>query len=290
MSNKNKPLQPEAYAKKNRRKKVAWVIASIGFVGTVSLGIIAFIGQYSGHFTVSLNTKHVSLSLGTSVGDDDNITEPTTNLRAAGLPGTYPVAADSLPADDLIDSDEGGSKNSKFYDGAEHGNEVYFAYTFFAQNAGWDEIPFHLSFRIDDYKVSTVPGAINLIYILRIRVFENTVVKGQPDTHNQITYAYRDSTSADGRAVISPGAKTAENLATAEPFEGTESVFNLPRTFYAQQLIRYTVVAWLEGWDPECSGQEPANSSITFSLHITADDAEGASSSSSSSSESSSNS
>lgn len=280
MSKMSQPPQMEAYAKKKRRKKIAWIVLSVGFVGTASLGIIAFIGQYSGHFTVSLVSRDVSLSLSTN----ESISDPTTNLRSIGLPGTYPTAADALPTDSQVDSNEGGSKNSKFYDGLEHGSDQYFAYTFFAENAGVNDVPYHLVMQIDDNKLSYVSGAVNLLYIIRLRIFENAMVNGQDDTHSQTTYAFRDSATNDGRAIISPGSNKEENLKSAEIFASDSVVFNLPRTFYTKTKMRFTVVAWLEGWDPDCSSSEPLGASLTFSLHLNADDSSTSSSSSSSSS------
>lgn len=104
-----------------------------------------------------------------------------------------------------------------------HNGDHYIAYTFYLKNTG--DIPCDVSerFTVD----STVKGADDAI---RVRLYKN----GEMTTYAKL--------GVDGQ----PEQDT-------EPFQGDGVVFEaINENFEAEQIIKYTLVIWLEGDDPEC--------------------------------------
>lgn len=271
--------QAQPYYKRRKRKVIAWIFFGVGGTGCLVLGILAFLGQVSGNFSISLKeSDQAKLAMAT----ESNFSDESSYLRAQGLTSADVIAADILPDDSEIDSDVGGSKNGP----------NYLAYTFYIKNASTEKISYNVSVNIDDYK-SPSNQAVSLIAILRMRVYENLVV-GTTLTHSMTTYAKASSTpfsKDDGTVeyrdpislctVLSDGTKLlpteisgnmkAENVGFADPFVSNSIACNRLYTDLASQgIVRYTVVTWLEGNDPDCIGKEPLGSSVTFSMHFSA--------------------
>src|SRR5574344_43915 len=271
--------QAQPYVKRRKRKIVAWFFFGIGGTGCLILGILAFLGQVSGNFSLKLNESDQNKLAMATVS---NFSDESSYLRAQGLTSADVIAADVLPDDAEIDSDVGGSKNGP----------NYLAYTFYIKNTSTEKVSYNVSVNIDDYK-SPTNQAVSLIAILRMRVYENLVV-GDTITHSMTTYAKASSTpftKDDGTVedrdpislgtVLSNGKKIlpteisgnmkAENVGFAEPFASTSvACERLYSDLPTQGIVRYTVVTWLEGNDPDCIGKEPLNSSVTFSMHFSA--------------------
>jgi hypothetical protein len=43
-------------------------------------------------------------------------------------------------------------------------------------------------------------------------------------------------------------------------------VLNEDYVLGSQDMFRYTVVMWLEGFDPDCKGSQPTQAYVTFSM------------------------
>ena len=273
--------QTQPYVKRRKRRIVAWFFFGIGGTGCLILGILAFLGQTSGNFSIKLNeadTAKLVMATESSFSDGSE----SSYLRAQGLTSADVIAADIIPEDSEVDSDVGGTKNGP----------NYLVYTFYIKNSSTEKISYNVSVNIDDYR-SPSNQAVSLIAILRMRVYENLVLP-EGITHSMATYAkasstpftkddgtveYRDPISLctvlnDGTKILPTeisGNMKAENVGFAEPFVSNSIAFSRLYTDLASQgIVRYTVVTWLEGNDPDCIGKEPLNSSVTFSMHFSA--------------------
>jgi hypothetical protein len=59
------------------------------------------------------------------------------------------------------------------------------------------------------------------------------------------------------------------NAQRAEEFLNVQEITRYEITGFAPlAVMRYTVVVWLEGDDPDCRGQIPTNASLEFSMDI----------------------
>src|SRR5574344_127673 len=114
--------QAQPYYKRRKRKVIAWIFFGVGGTGCLVLGILAFLGQVSGNFSISLKElDQAKLAMGT----ESNFSDESSYFRAQGLTSADVIAPYILPDESEIDSDVGGSKN-----GAN-----YLAYTFYIKNA-----------------------------------------------------------------------------------------------------------------------------------------------------------
>lgn len=291
-------LTPKHYAKRRRRKIIAWVSFGVSAVGIGVFAIIAFLGRYSGNFTIRLDNAKNALTMGTTLDESNNVTDQTTLLLAQGLTGASAMQADSLLADEELDSSVGGSKNNgvgvndNYGSSATSGSEslssknsyTYFAYTFFLKNTSSEVINFSLSLTLDDPFTSTVGGSFSqsdkemVLNILRVRFFENTVTSFT-QTHNEVTYAKAStravtSTDGPGEEYISNPTQSKisreYNKGRATSFESDDYVFeDTTKSMAPYEARRYTLVMWLEGWDHDTDGkQPPQGASITFSLNF----------------------
>ena len=164
--------QTQPYVKRRKRKIVAWFFFGVGGTGCLALGILAFLGQVSGNFSISLKeSDQTKLAMAT----ESNFSDESSYLRAQGLTSADVIAADILPDDSEIDSDVGGSKNGP----------NYLAYTFYIKNTTTEKVSYNVSVNIDNYK-SPSNQAVSLIAILRMRVYENAMV-GDTLTHSMLS-------------------------------------------------------------------------------------------------------
>jgi hypothetical protein len=275
----NDSTQP--YVKRRKRKIIAWIAFGVGAVGCAVFAIIAFLGQVSGNFSITLNqVDQVKLGMSTESGFTDPASE-TSYLRAVGLTSASAISADIMPEDSELDSNVGGPKNGP----------NYLVYTFFIKNTSTAKVSYNVSLNIDSYK-NPKNQAVSLLAILRMRVYENLVNADSTLTHSMKTYGqaatapftksdgtieYRDPISlctkySDGTKVLPTtleGNMKAENVGWCDPFESNTVAYDRIYTdLPSQDVVRYTVVVWLEGNDPDCIGDEPVGASVTFSMHF----------------------
>jgi hypothetical protein len=269
---------------RKKRRRIAWIVFGVSGTGVAIFAILAFLGQISGNFTIKLNQVEAHLGL----SDDDGFSTTTSYLTASGLPQGYEFTADKLPESEVFDDNTGGDKSSDVRD--EKGNlmyQEYFGMTFFMKNFAEDTAAFHVAMNIDDYKTPS-NQAHSLLESLRVRVYEN-IYTGTTETHNCETYALmasstnwftlpdgttetrecigKETTSSDGTRT--PNAKKAINNGFCTNFESTKIIFGRDyNRMTSKMVIRYSVVMWVEGDDPEGFGVQPQGSSITLSMHF----------------------
>lgn len=262
-----RPIPNETYLRRRKQKRVALVVLGIAAVGVFILGMVAFLGNWSGQFTVKIDPK---ADLTMDGGTDGSFTTKTSYLKATGLENASTYLADNLPDDAVIDDKPGGSKNGYFSSEKHPDSKIgqYMAYTFFVKNVAKEETSFEIRLNIDGYN-NGADGTCSLIDIVRLRLYSNPVTAGVADTHDCVTYA---NIAADGQTpeVVSPdvGVKD-ENKALSTPFQSDKLVFSEDYALESQAAMRYTVVMWLEPSDPECYGKAPEGAFVSFSMFFT---------------------
>lgn len=265
------------YVAKRKRRLAAKLVAMITSITLVTFVIIAYLGSTVGRYTISLEQDRIQMTM----SPDGGFSRPTTLLRATNLTKAYPISVDSLPSHDVLDAGE-GSHNGVRRD--EYGNfvsDIYFAYTFYVKNLS--EIPVdygvHLKLKTS---ASTIIDAVPVAEYVRIRFYENRVIDGIT-THNYTNYAkrtnlvvYNDNDEQEFRECVSItnldktcSAGNPENSVRASEFYALDSIAQY--TYYqlpSQEVMRYTIVIWLEGNDPDCYGVTPQGASMEFSMNI----------------------
>lgn len=187
-------------------------------------------------------------SFSISIGDDDSsklislseskdFSSPTVMLDAGGLGEVTCISVNKLP--EKIES-EGGS----------HNGANYIAYTFYLKNSGKETINVRSDLNID--KVTR-----NVDSAVRVRLYKNGI-----DT----TYAKAKLNTGDDGEI--------ELEYDTVPFESEDKVFSrLEENVKPNEIIKYTLVVWLEGDDLECV-DDIKGGKLEMSLAFTVDDAE----------------
>lgn len=260
------------YVKRIRRKKIA-AIVSASATGVVGIFIlIAFLGQRLGSFTIGINNYE-----GVNVGIDlkDDFGNPTTYLRVNQLPAL------DMYTNSLLESkvDQIDSESTDYLYGAKYDKKTnkakflsFFKYTFFVKNTC--DIPVKYNFDLNivqNNRPSNV--AYDLTDILRVRIYEN-----KNEEHNSNVYAKKSVTgheNADGtytyEEAISYGQKDPEFCGYAEMFKNDKCITTREvRNFMPDEIIRYTVLFWLEGEDPQAAQTYPNKCSIKLGVEIAA--------------------
>lgn len=295
ISNSSSSDTSRRYARRQKQKRIALIVTSVGAVGTLMLGIIAFLGRVSGQFTIRLDKQTISQNL--KLSEHKTSGTPSDLLLASGLDNAYATTAkDVLSYVDTLKSEEdlSGNHNLSRTPAGEEATPMNLAliYTFYATNfSSADSVSYTLSMAIDNY-TSPTNYAVQPYSYLRVALFENFCAKeGEDETHAFTVYAnanqHGQGTSVNGaddyRECLSDFS-TVDGLRLArydydvkhgycDEFAGNMQIFDRPAiTLPALSVMRYTVVVWLEGADPECYGQPPEGSSFTFTMTFSAAD------------------
>ena len=304
-----KQIEPPtpSYVKRKKRRTALWTLVGITGAGVLALGIIAFLGQNFGDFTVKLNNdEDASLQMGEVLSINQRGTDlqtPSTYLTAGGMTSTSCITADDLPSASILDSDITtdnyesvmyAKKVAKAAIGEKTSEEddntgVYFNYTFYVRNVSSEAVSYSIKYYCTR---NTLPNnlyndkgevqSVSLEKFVRIRVYENTYSSASAalPTHNQTTYAYPRST--DGTAlpeyVGDQNSKNPETCVVCENFSSWQSEDHTFVVFDKQNLalpgssiVRYSIVMWFEGYDSDVRTDvvTPTNGSLAFAIDIT---------------------
>lgn len=148
-----------------------------------------------------------------AVSETRGFANPTNYLATIGVSKAWNITLSDIPA--TVDSESGGANNG----------QDYFAYTFFLKNVGTQTLDYNelLTLEQNEY---------NAIKAMRFALYRD----GQ-----RTIYA---SPAADG---------SAEPFACDEAFTGDVNLMSKNQSgLEPGQIVRYTVVVWFEGNDPEC--------------------------------------
>ena len=301
-----KQIEPPtpSYVKRKKRRIALWTLVGITGAGVLTLGIIAFLGQNFGNFTVKLNNdEDASLQMGEILSINNrgtNIQTPSTYLNVGGMTSTSCITADDLPSANILDSDITTDnyddvmyqkKIARAAIGEQTSEDdnigVYFNYTFYVRNVSSEDVSYSIKYYctrniLPDnlYDEEGNVQSVSLEKFIRIRVYENTYSSASAalPTHNQTTYAYPKTTTGTAlpEFVGDKNSSNPETSAQCTNFSDWQS--DLFTVFDKQDLVlpgesivRYSIVMWFEGYDSDVTTDvaTPSNGSLAFAIDIT---------------------
>jgi hypothetical protein len=278
-------LYEKKYVKKRKRRIAAAFIFATSSIATGALVTIAFLGRYTGTFTVTLDEKHVNLSL----SQTEDFKEATTVLTVNQLPAYHEYTYQSILAKQArIDNEE-----TDYLDGAtfatdeDETNRVnplsldYFKYTFYVKNTGTVTARYNFVVNILENTPDTETGTRYLDNVLRVAIYENDPgsERGEPKVYAKESTIYKDLGDGNGtyqEYIAASKERASEDnpyYGFAEKFESADRITTLRVADFKQdQIKRYTVITWLEGEDPESDHRKeaPKGAKIKIGVEINA--------------------
>ena len=266
------------YVKKRKRRKVVAVLTGIASAGVGVLVLVSFLGRFVGTFTVALDTGSVKLSLSEKSSFDD----ATSYIKIDALPAFDLYSFTDLPSADEVDDEDSSYLFGTVKDSKGNASMKYFKYTFFVKNAG--NIAADYDLRVNLTKNLPSADGRYLDTFLRVLVYENdassnehsyTVYAKKSETPNP-TYGYEegDLTFKEYVSYTRLDDAKKDNIAFpgfAEMFESDNVIATIPvRNFQKDEAKRYTLVAWLEGYDQQAKGNPPEGGNLKLGVTINA--------------------
>lgn len=269
-------MYEQGYVKKRKRRRAAVIIVGVGAVGVTALGIVSFLGRFVGTFTVSVSNGVVNLAL----SETADFAKPESLLRIDTLEKFEEIDYLQLPSADVLDNEE-----TDYLHGANYTNGVvssmnYFKYTFYLKNVGTKPATYNIKFNIVESQPSSDGTNRWLDDTVRVMIFDND---GYGDEHKYEVYAKE----ASEYNFLSDGTRTRKEFISVYPYDNTEDADHpLAEAFRSGSLItentvanfakndmkRYTVVTWLEGYDPQSRDDmdPPMGASLKLGVEINA--------------------
>lgn len=219
-----KMMLVEKIAKNKRRLRLLTIILSSIMTAVFVLFALAAYQENTGDFTINL--KYRRYQVGLSLYDNKELQNPTVRLAGDKVMEmgdmTYEDFNDYFPDIDDID----GS----------HNGVDYFAYTFYISNVDRE----YLDYSLQMQKLESVKGVDEAV---RVLIIEDSMLHGMPGNE-------RIRTRYAKPPVDNPAGTEGY---TDQNWESDETVFTKQVTRFAPgDVHKYTVVFYLEGWDPEC--------------------------------------
>ena len=254
-----------------RRKRRIWaaIIGGIGTTGVATFCIAAFLGHRVGSFTVALESKNAQLTL----SEKSAFETRSSFLRVGDVPGfqQYTYARFRNLGDAVIDSEDndytlGIRTNAK---GKKHTD--FLKYTFFIKNVGDDPAEYDFSLKIKEV-IATTNGQ-TLEDSFRVMIYDN----GTPEVYAKRLQVPNldENGEPDYRAPISVNKYDASE---DFPFEGyakmfkssTEVMTQKAQLIEANEIRKYTIVTWLEGFQSTGDADTLRGASIKLGVEINA--------------------
>lgn len=209
----------EVRSYRNMRRITVAAMACI-LVLLVLIYVISIMYTKFGAFTVSVNKYH-QLQYGLSLCENRDFLTPTAHLDCRASENITNI--DGRTLDDLglgaIDGEDSG--------------ENYLCYTFYLKNVGKETVNFEHAIVIANMTM----GAEKAV---RVRLMTNY----NGENGKQVDYARAAGVDKDGNTIPEPN---------TVPFYDKNTVMTEEiRDFAPGDMMKYTVVVWFEGNDPEC--------------------------------------
>lgn len=270
------------YVRKRRRKKVVAVLTALAAMGVGVFVLVSFLGRFVGTFTVALDTGSVKLSLAEKSSFDDS----TSYIKIDSLPAFDLYSFTSLGSAEDVDNENTSYLYGTTEDSKGNASMKYFKYTFFVRNDG--NISADYDLRVNLTKNVPSDDGRYLDTLLRVLVYENNAYS---DEHSYNVYARASDVANpiyDEETGLPTGQSTFKEYISyenpqkaedhgdkfpgyAEMFESSNVIATLPtRNFQQGDAKRYTLVAWLEGEDPQAKGQPPEGGNLKIGVTVNA--------------------
>ena len=275
--------------KKRRRRRIAAFVALFSSIGITSLVIISFLGRSVGTFTVSLKNSEVSLALVNQKDSKDYSTYLRVNDSTPYIEYSYDFFRHDLAEIDDekntyedIGREEGGYLDPVTNKLVEGTVVDFFKYTFYVKNVGTKTASYDMKISIDDRTKADDNSGRGLDDTLRVMVFENDA---DSEEHNYRVFAKsasRKNLDIDGHdtdcelITLPPDEmknltyRATEEYPLAEKFiKGSNTIIEYNNTnFIRNEMMRYTIVIWLEGGDPQSQPDEEPPQGATLRLGV----------------------
>ena len=212
------------------------VLATLLVILLTFYGASMLFGEKSG-FTIAVGgTKEDKAAI--SLSESKDFSKPTVRLDAGGFAQMTNISVLDLP--ESFDS-EGGA----------HNGVNYLAYTFYLKNSGGEAANIRSDLDIKVVVNGAEGATLSPDEAMRVRIYRN----GNPTTYAKL------------------GANGEPEYGTT-PFAGDRKIFSVvEENVEPEEIIKYTVVVWLDGDDPECV-DDIKGGSVKMSLTFSVDDAE----------------
>ena len=205
---------------RQEKKIVPLVMLCLGLV-TVIVYVISLLYTRFGSFTIGVNKYH-SLNYGLSLSDNKGLSNQTSNLNCRASQVITNIDGKSL--DDIP---------LGVNDGVDNG-ENYLCYTFYCVNSGKEVVDF-------EYSINIVKMTMNIENAVRIREYSQL----NDGARTKVDYAAPKGIVEETGEVIPEEGTT--------PFKDKSVVFlKTVKDFKPNEVMKYTIVIWLEGNDPDC--------------------------------------
>lgn len=277
------------YVRKRRRRRIAALVCMFSSIGVASLVVISFLGRTVGSFTVAIKNTSVRLAL----SEDEEFTHPTSYLRIDDIPSNYYEFSykwfDQIGLEHVDDA-----KNDRYFGMSSDGTGMYYLkYTFFVKNIGNTNAKYDMYINLDES--TKADNGKTLDESLRIMVFEND--PSVADSHEKDVYAqdlhdYRYTVidksgkqtyqafisdtpqpTSEGKVYEDDDHPLAESFLTGK---GKSIIHKSQIDFNKNEIMRYTIVYWLEGeasfpeYDEQGNAKDPKGARIKLSVNINA--------------------
>lgn len=175
--------------------------------------LYVFLSLFKEEGSFTVLLSDASQSKGVMISETQGFSNPNVRLSASPVPSAWNITLADIPED--IDKIDGS-----------HNSDNYLAYTFYIKNTGVENIAYNSTMRLDYSEL----GAEEAIRVMLIEDGKRTI--------------YAKPAKETGAI---------EAFACDKPFTGDVNLF----TFKSKDMapgdsIKYTVVIWFEGNDPEC--------------------------------------
>lgn len=250
-----------SFIRKRKAKKIVALVGSLCGATVVVLSAVALLGQKAAPLTVKLSNSGASLALYKSEFENEHKSfllatdsKPYTEITEPALRAYEGV----LDIDDSKPLETPDQKSFQFYQ-----------YTFYLTNTGATAADYTLSVNLSYPHRSS----FDLADVLRVRFYEND--GSDKLAHEFKTYAKHSSTYNSDLGEYEPEHISDKQSPLAEKFENSSTVLTKTVSAFApNQVTRYSLVAWIEGEDPQSTGPAPVDSGIALGVNISAHEAE----------------
>lgn len=257
----------EAYIRKRRTRRIVAAVGCICAACAIIIGAIALLGQKAAPLTISLTHTGAELELKTTTKEDE---EGKTFLVADQVPDYTPFSEEQFTYYEKTygNLDDENTYSQFSYLNGKESSTIYFKYTFFVSNVGKSDADYDFRLNISN-PTKDASNRYEIDSILRVRFYENRNL----DEHNYVTYAKKSATPhTDENGNTSYEEQISKDgSGYAKPFVSSNLVLTSHiNNLKTDETVRYTLVFWLEGEDPECQGEPPVNSSLILGVEISA--------------------
>jgi len=186
------------------------------------IGVLAFFGQNMGTFVISLDND--TYRAGIILSDDKEFYTASPRLLVNPVNNSMPVSFDDIKIDEALNTDGDYEDSSGL---------TYIAYTFYLKNVGNTIVDIEF-----DVAITTVTKGIDAA--ARFMLIQDD------DVEHLIIYRKADENP------INYYDHTPYHL--TKDFEDNSQIFK--NTFYSfrpNEVKKYTIFIWLEGWDEDCN-------------------------------------